>query len=93
MALPALKCPYLAQKTLNQVRASAPHILRAGIESCPIFGQAVRQQSTTGFSYQQIHAVHENLRKQTAVPLQTNMKKRANPYGEGMHMLFDIEFN
>lgn len=82
MALPALKCPYLAQKTLNQVRASAPHILRAGIESCPIFGQAVRQQSTTGFSYQQIHAVHENLRRQAAVPLQTNIKKRANPYGE-----------
>lgn len=92
MALPALKCPYLAQMTLKQVRASAPHILHTGIESCPIFGPFIRQQSTTaattGFNYQQIKAVHENLRGQTKVPLPTNLKKRTNPYGEGMSFDF-----
>lgn len=90
MALPALKCPYLAQMTLKQVRASAPVILNNGIESCPIFGQFIRQQSTTttGLSYQHIKAVHENLRGQTKVRLPTNIKQRTNPYGEGM--LFNI---
>jgi len=43
MAIPALKCPYLAQLTLQQVRASAPHILNAGAESCPIFGPLIRK--------------------------------------------------
>jgi hypothetical protein len=46
MAMPALKCPFLSQLTLQQVRASAPHILNAGIESCPIFSQFARKIST-----------------------------------------------
>ncbi len=45
--MPALKCPFLSQLTLQQVRASAPHILNAGIESCPIFSQFARKISTT----------------------------------------------
>ena len=47
MAIPALKCPFLSQLTLQQVRASAPHILNAGIESCPIFSQFARKISTS----------------------------------------------
>ena len=47
MAMPARKCPFLSQLTLQQVRASAPHILNAGIESCPIFSQFARKISTT----------------------------------------------
>ncbi|CAF2151545.1 unnamed protein product [Rotaria magnacalcarata] len=50
MVIPALKCPYLAQLTLQQVRASAPNILNAGAVSCPIFGQFVRKISTTGLN-------------------------------------------
>ncbi|UJR35850.1 hypothetical protein I4U23_028594 [Adineta vaga] len=47
MTVPALKCPFLSQFTLQQVRSSAPHILNAGIESCPIFSQFARKISTT----------------------------------------------
>jgi len=64
MAMPALKCPYLAQLTLQQVRASASHILNAGAQSCPVFGQLVRKMSTTNvtaFSFDEIKAVHEKL--------------------------------
>jgi 5-aminolevulinate synthase len=50
MALPVLKCPFLSQLTLQQVRASAPHILNAGIESCPIFSQFARKISTSTIS-------------------------------------------
>ncbi|CAF2387785.1 unnamed protein product [Rotaria sp. Silwood2] len=74
MVMPALKCPYLAQLTLQQVRASAPNILNAGAESCPIFGQLVRKISTTGINdtvslntsssssmnFDDVKAVHEN---------------------------------
>ncbi|CAF1224092.1 unnamed protein product [Rotaria sordida] len=73
--MPVLKCPYLAQLTLQQVRASAPNILNTGAESCPIFGQFVRKLSTTGvnntaslnvssslssMNFDDIKAVHEN---------------------------------
>jgi hypothetical protein len=47
MAVPALKCPFLSQLTLQQVRASAPHIFNAGVESCPIFSQVARRISTS----------------------------------------------
>ncbi|CAF1109007.1 unnamed protein product [Rotaria magnacalcarata] len=47
MAIPVLKCPFLSQLTLQQVRASAPHILNAGVESCPIFSQFARKISTS----------------------------------------------
>lgn len=41
-----LKCPYLSQFSLQQVRASASHILNAGAESCPIFSHLSRTIST-----------------------------------------------
>ncbi len=76
--MPALKCPFLSQLTLQQVRASAPHILNAGIESCPIFSQFVRKISTTNvqdtnnlsssmshpLSLDEIKAVHEKFFEQ-----------------------------
>lgn len=47
MAIPVLKCPYLSQLTLQQVRASASNIFNAGMESCPIFSQFARKISTS----------------------------------------------
>jgi hypothetical protein len=78
MALPALKCPFLSQFTLQQVRTSAPHILNAGIESCPVFSQFARKISTTTIhdttnlsstmsrplTLDEIKAVHEKMREQ-----------------------------
>jgi hypothetical protein len=78
MAMPALKCPFLSQLSLQQVRASAPYILNAGIESCPIFSQFARKISTTNvqdtnnlsssmsrpLSLDEIKAVHEKLLEQ-----------------------------
>lgn len=77
MALPALKCPFLSQLTLQQVRASAPHILNAGVESCPIFSQLARTISTVQIpnmgnvssmsrpmSLDEIKAVHEKVFEQ-----------------------------
>jgi len=87
MAIPALKCPYLAQLTLQQVRASAPYILNAGAESCPIFGQLVRKISTTNvnipstnLNFDEIKAVHEKMLGQ-----KTSNKFKiptSNQYGE-----------
>lgn len=51
MVMPVMKCPYLAQLTLQQVKASAPYILNTGAESCPIFGHLVRRISTTRVSH------------------------------------------
>ena len=45
--MPALKCPFLSQLTLQQVRASASFVLNAGMESCPIFSQFARKISTS----------------------------------------------
>lgn len=78
MALPVLKCPFLSNLSLQQVRASAPHILNAGIESCPIFSQFARKISTTNvhdapsvssstvhpLNFDEIKAVHEKMREQ-----------------------------
>lgn len=78
MAMPALKCPFLSQLTLQQVRASAPHILNAGVESCPIFSQFARKLSTTNvqdssysssstsrpYTMDEIRAVHEKIYEQ-----------------------------
>lgn len=78
MALPVLKCPFLSQLTLQQVRASAPHILNAGVDSCPIFSQFARKISTvqvphTGnvssmppppMTMDEIKAVHEKVFEQ-----------------------------
>jgi hypothetical protein len=79
MTRPALKCPYLAQLTLQQIRTSAPHILNAGAEFCPIFGQFVRKISTTNvnipstnLNFDEIKAVHEKIFGQ----------KTSNLYGE-----------
>jgi hypothetical protein len=47
MSMPALKCPFLSQLTLQQVRTSAPYIFNAGLESCPIFSQFARKISTS----------------------------------------------
>ncbi|CAF0806471.1 unnamed protein product [Rotaria sordida] len=47
MAMPILKCPFLSQLTFQQVRASAPHILSTGVESCPIFSNFTRKISTS----------------------------------------------
>ena len=77
MALPVLKCPYLSQLTLQQVRTSAPHILNAGVKSCPIFSQLIRTVSTVQvpntsnassmtrpMSFNEIKAVHEKVYEQ-----------------------------
>jgi hypothetical protein len=77
MALPVLKCPFLSQLTLQQVRASAPHIFNAGVESCPIFSQFARKITTTvvpetgnlssmprPLSLDEIKAIHEKVYKQ-----------------------------
>lgn len=92
MALPALKCPYLAQLTLQQVRASAPHILNAGAESCPIFGQLVRRVSTanvsvssSALSYEQVKAVHEKMLGQKTSN-QIKIPTKINPFGESMNI-------
>ena len=60
MAMPAFKCPYLAQFTLKQIRASASNIFNTGAQSCPIFGQLIRRMSTT-LNMDEIKAVHENI--------------------------------
>ncbi len=87
MAIPALKCPYLAQLSLQQVRASAPYILNAGAESCPIFGPLIRKISTsnvnspsTNLNFDEIKAVHEKILGQKA----SNKIKIPTPnlYGE-----------
>ena len=80
MALPVLKCPFLSNLTLQQVRASAPHILNTGVESCPIFSQFARKITTTTttvvpeksnlssmprpLSLDEIKAIHEKVYKQ-----------------------------
>ena len=90
MAIPVLKCPYLAQLTLQQVRASAPIILNAGVESCPIFSQCIRKTSTTmnvssnSINFDEIKAVHEKMLKRR-VP--TFIKKISNPYGESKNTI------
>jgi hypothetical protein len=98
MAIPALKCPYLAQLTLQQVRAAAPHILNAGAESCPIFGQFVRKISTTGahfpstnLSFDEIKAVHEQILGQKTskkIQIPTTINKTLYPYSESKNRSF-----
>lgn len=92
MAMPVLKCPYLAQLTLQQVRASAPHILNAGAASCPIFGQFARQISTasvnitlsskipsSSLSFDELKAVHEKL---PGRPNKVKLTTASNLFGE-----------
>lgn len=79
MAVPVLKCPFLSKLTVQQVRASAPHILNTGVEACPIFSQVARKISTSNvqetsnastasmarpMSIDEIKAVHEKLYEQ-----------------------------
>lgn len=45
--MPVRKCPFLSQYTVQQVRSSASHILKAGVESCPILSQWTRKVSTS----------------------------------------------
>jgi hypothetical protein len=93
MARPALKCPFLSQLTLQQVRASAPHILNAGIESCPIFSQYARKISTSNvqhsnnlssstarpLSLDEIKAVHEKILEQRNQQYLTSQVKATTP--------------
>ena len=92
--MPVLKCPYLAQLTLQQVRASAPHILNAGAESCPIFGQVARRMSTTGMTtatpinvssppptFDEIKAAHLKFAERKATP-KIKLSSMWNSYGE-----------
>lgn len=94
MALPALKCPYLGQLTLQQVRASAPVIFKTGAESCPIFGPLARKISTNNvtipaasISLDQIKAVHEKMLGHKTAN-QIKIPTRINPYGESMMFFF-----
>jgi hypothetical protein len=94
MVMPVLKCPYLAQLTLQQVRASAPYILNAGAESCPIFGQFARKISTTGvtntlsvnissssISFDEIQAVHEKIHGRKPSN-KAKFPTSSNPFGQ-----------
>lgn len=47
MAMPVLKCPYLTQFTLQQIRTSAVQIFHRGRKSCPIFEPLIRMITTT----------------------------------------------
>jgi hypothetical protein len=101
MAMPVLKCPYLAQLTLQQVRASAPHILTAGAESCPIFGQFARKISTLGvhntvsvntsssspLMFDKIKAIHEKLDEQKTSN-KVKLPTASNLYGESKNIAF-----
>ncbi len=103
MAIPALKCPYLAQLTLQQVRASAPHILNAGAESCPIFGPLIRKISTTNvnipsttLNFDEIKAVHHKILEQKTsnkAKISTIINKMSNPYGESKNRNFFVDYS
>ena len=88
MATTALKCPYLAQLSVPQIRASALKLLNAGAESCPIFGQLIREISTnnvnissTSFNFAKIKAVHEKkLEEKTSKKIK--IPTTINPFGE-----------
>lgn len=97
MAMPVLKCPFLSQLTLQQVRASAPNILNTGMESCPIFSQFARKISTTTvqesghatatrpYTIDELKTVHERIRKvesKTPIFQSKYYIKKPNPYGE-----------
>jgi hypothetical protein len=79
MAMPALKCPYLAQLNLQQIRTSASYLFNTGAKSCPIFGQLVRRISTT-FNFNEIKVVHENIlgKNKIKIPTSTGESKEAN---------------
>ena len=63
--MPALKCPYLAQFNLQQIRASASYLLSTGAQACPVFGPMARRMSTT-MNVEEIKAVHQNVLGRTA---------------------------
>jgi hypothetical protein len=96
MAMPVLKCPYLAQLTLQQVRASAPFILNAGVESCPIFSQCIRKTSTSmntssnSFHFDEIKAMHEKVLGLNKRKIPIIMQRMSNPYGESKNTSFVI---
>ncbi|CAF1216225.1 unnamed protein product [Adineta steineri] len=94
MAIPALKCPYLAKLTLQQVRTSASHIFNTGAESCPIFGQFARRISTTGINnvtsmnmtstpltFEEIKNAHEKILERKQIN-KIKLSSTLNPYGE-----------
>ncbi|UJR10173.1 hypothetical protein I4U23_014389 [Adineta vaga] len=90
-----LKCPYLAQLTLQQVRTSAPYILSAGAESCPIFGQLARRMSTITMnkvtsmhvssppppSFDEIKTIHKKFAEQKRTS-KIKLPTTSGPYGE-----------
>ncbi|CAF0923711.1 unnamed protein product [Adineta ricciae] len=88
------KCPYLAQLTLQQVRASAPYILNTGAASCPIFGQLARQMSTATTntatsmkvsspppSFDEIKAAHEKIAERKRIS-KIKLPTALNSYNE-----------
>jgi hypothetical protein len=97
MARPALKCPFLSQLTLQQVRASAPHILNAGKISTSNVQYSNDLSSSTArpLSLDEIKAVHEKILEQrnqqyltskvkaTTPTIKTTLNdKKPSPYGE-----------
>lgn len=107
MALPVLKCPFLSQLTVQQVRASAPNILNTGVQSCPIFSQFARKISTTTvqesgqasaatrpYSIDELKAVHQSVNKlkgKTPIFQSKYYIKKPNPYGESKNRIFSTE--
>lgn len=102
MVMPVLKCPYLAQYTLQQVRASATNILNSGAQSCPIFGQFARTISTTGVSnttalnlssppihFDELKVAHERYIERNVLnkgTMPTAFHKATSPYGDSKNI-------
>lgn len=69
--MPVLKCPYLSQLTLQQIRAATPGILTIGARSCPIFARFIRTSTTyaqhpgskirSSLNFDEIQTIHEKI--------------------------------
>ena len=69
--MPVLKCPYLSQLTLQQIRAATPGILTVGAHSCPIFARFIRTSTTYAqhpgskirlpLNFDEIQTIHEKI--------------------------------
>lgn len=90
MAMPALKCPYLTQFTLQQIRTSAPQILHRGRESCPIFERMIRTIVTTSSKISSSNIpmtmIHDKLLGEKS--LLSTMNKTSSPMSESKMRLF-----
>ena len=108
MALSTLKCPYLAQLTLQQVRALSPQILNAGAQSCPVFGPFVRKISKNNINnsinfntaspsvnFERTQVVHAKVFQQKAldeIKMPATTKKESNPYGKSKNIRLYLRF-